>query len=265
MKRLIIIVVAGILLLSCVRSEAYDWKKLDAEQIDKSKDGSKTVITLKDKKEQIFKLVYQDEKMLDKAAPKIIKYKNELYGWREISFIELNFLVFDDFLEVIVMPEKIMHNDNNLATAVPSGITMVSKPDQDLMRYDFRIIKDNYFLRIDGDYLSEGELMAKLCYAYDYPSLFLQRSETNVGGAGSPNGVNDEKTRQALIYLLNEDWNGRPKSVPSETIKKVVNLRQNNPWMSKTELWEELKREKIKVTKREFELILIIYFNEFEF
>jgi len=265
MKRLIITVIAGILLLSCVRSEAYDWKKLDAELIDKSKDGSKTVITLKDKKDRTFKLVYQDEKVLDKAAPKIIKYKNEFYGWREISFTEISFLVFDDFLEVIAMPQKIMHNDNNLATTVPSGITMVSKSDQDLMRYDFRIIKDNYFLRIDGDYLNEGELMVKLCYAYDYPLLYLQRSESSVGGAGSSNGVNDEKTRQALIYLLNEDWNGRPKSVPPETIQKVVQLKQNNPWISKDELWKELKRGKVKIAKRELELILIIYFNDFEF
>ncbi len=265
MKRLIITVIAGILLLPCVHSEAVDWKMFDAAQINKSKDGPKTILTLKDKKDRIFKVVYQDETMLDKAAPKIIKYKNEFYGWREISFTEISFLLFDDFLEVIMMPGKIMHNNNNLAPAVPSGITMVSKPDQDLMHYDFRIIKENYFLRIDGDYLNEGELIAKLRYAYDYPLIYLQQSESSVSRAGNLNGGIDEKTRQALIYLLNEDWNGRPKSVPPETIQKVVQYKQNNPWMTKSQIWNSLKKEKVKLTKRELELILIIYFNEFDF
>lgn len=265
MKRLIITIIAGILLLSCVRSDAFNWNKLDAALIDKSEDGSKTILTLKDKKDQIFKVVYQDEAMLNKAAPKIIKYKNEFFGWREISFTELSFLVFDDFLEVIVMPRKITYKNNNLAPTVPSGITMVSKDGQDGMHYDFRIIKENYFLRIEGDYLNEGELLTKLGYAYDYPLEYQQQSESSVSNTISQNGATDEKTRQALIYLMNEDWNGRLKSVPPETIKKVVELKQNNPWMTKTQLWKELKREKVRLTKRELELILIIYLNEFEF
>ncbi len=265
MKRLILTVVSGFLFLTCIQAYAFDWKKYDATLIDKSKDGSKTILTLKDKKEKVFRVVYQDETMLDKVAPKIIKYKNEFYGWREIGFTEISFMVFDNFLEVIVMPQEIKHNNDNLATAVPAGITMVSQPDQDLMHYDFRIIKDNLFLRIDGDYLNEGELIAKLRYAFDYPLVYQRRSESTVTNSGSSDTGIDEKTRQALIYLLNEDWYGRPKSVPPETIQKVVQFKQNNPWMTKSQLWKSLKKEKVKLTKREFELILIIYFNEFEF
>ncbi|MGE5604327.1 MAG: hypothetical protein ACM3YE_01390 [Bacteroidota bacterium] len=260
-----ITVVTGLLLLTCIRTYALDWKKYDATVVDKSKDGSKTILTLKDKKDQVFKVVYQDETMLDKVAPKIVKYKNEFYGWREISFTEISFMVFDNFLEVIVMPQEIKHKNSNLATAVPAGITMVSQPDQEQMHYDFRIIKDNLFLRIDGDYLNEGELTAKLRYAFDYPEVYLKRSETTVANSGSSNAGVDEKTRQALIYLLNEDWNGRHQSVPPETIQKVVQFKQNNPWMTKSQLWNSLKKEKVKLTKRELELILIIYFNEFEF
>lgn len=265
MKRILIAITMGIIFLTSIPSYAFDWKKYDAELIDRSKDGSKTIVTLKDRKSKTFKVVFQDEDMLEKAASKIIKCKNEFYMWREINVTDISFMVFDNYLEVIVIPKEIMHNNHNLAEAIPAGITMMSRPDQDLMHYDFRIIKDNIFLRIDGDYLNEGELTAKLRYAYDYPLIFQQRGETKIGNNEAPNTGIDEKTRQALIYLLNEDWNGRSKPVPPEVIQKVVQYRQNNPWMTKAQLWKELKKEKTPLTKREFELILIIYFNEFEF
>jgi len=265
MKRLIISALIGLLFLTSIPSYALDWEKFDAVVIKKDTEGVKTILTLKDKKNLVFKVVYQDKSMLEQVASRIIKYKNEFYGWREIRFTEISFMVFDSFLEVIVMPREIIHNQNNLATAVPAGITMVSHSDQDLMHYDFRIIKDNLFLRIEGDYENEGELLSRLRYAYDFPGAYLQRSESNVNNIGDSSTGIDEKTRQALIYLLNEDWNGRPKSVPPETIKKVTELKANNPWMTKNQLWKELKKEKVKITKREFELILIIYFNEFQF
>lgn len=265
MKRLIITALLGFLFLRSMPSYALDWKKFDAAVINKDSDGSKIILTLKDKKNSTFKVVYQDESMLEQVAPRIIKYKNEFYGWREIRFTEINFMVFDSFLEVIVMPREIIHDQNNLATAVPAGITMVSHSDRDLMHYDFRIIKDDLFLRIEGGYLNEEELLSQLRYAYDFPRAYLQRNESDVNNSRNSSGGIDEKARQALIYLLNEDWNGRPKSVPPETIKKVTELIANHPWMTKKQLWKEIKKEKIKITKRELELILIIYFNEFEF
>lgn len=258
------IIVTLLLLLACVPSYALNWKKFDAEVTNISKDGPKTTITLKDKKDKVFKVVYHDEAMLEKVVSKIIRFKNEFYGWREISFADISFLVFDNYLEVIVIPHEIIHQQNNLAKAVPAGITMMSPPDQDKMYYDFRIIKDNHFLRIDGAYLDEAELVNKLRSAYDYPLIYLQRGKSAGAKAGDAGSGSDENTRQALLYFLNEDWNGRPKSVPSETIAKVVELKQNNPQMTKGELWKVIKNEKVRITKRELELILIIYFNEFE-
>lgn len=264
MKRILLTIIV-VLMLAGVHSYAVDWKKFDAEIINTSQDGQKTVLTLKDRKNKVFKIIYQDEAMLEKVAPKINKYKKEFYDWREIAFNDISFMVFDNYLEVIIIPREITHNKTNLAKAISAGITMLSPPDQEKMHYDFRIIKDDYFLRIEGDYTNEEELMTKLRYAYDYPLVYLRRGESGIANVGGPNGGADEKARQALLYLLNEDWNGRPKSVPPETISKVIELKESNPWMSKKELWKALKKDKVKISKRELELILIIYFNEFEY
>ncbi|NLY75981.1 MAG: hypothetical protein GX075_11880 [Firmicutes bacterium] len=265
MKRIIGSLAVGFLLAACLSCHAYDWEKNGVKLLDRSESGSKTSLTLKDEKNQVFKVTYQDQTMLERVAPKVIKFKNEFYGWRRIKFSEISFMVFDNFLEVIIIPREITHRDQNIASAVPAGITMLSEPNREVMHYDFRIIKDNLFLRIEGDYLNEDELMSKLSYAYDYPSLYLKRGESPPDPNDKQSAGIDEKTRQALIYFLNEDWYGRYKAVPPETIKKVIELRQNNPWLTKNQLWKALKKEKVKLTKRELELILIIYFNEFDF
>lgn len=265
MKKIFIAVLA-VLLLTSVPSHAFNGKKFDAVVTNTTQDGQRTIVTLKDRNNKIFKVIYQDEAMLDKVASKINKYKNEFFGWQEILYTDISFMVFDNYLEVIIIPQKVPHNQTDLAKAVPAGITMMSPPGLDKMHYDFRIIKDDYFLRIEGDYLNEMELIAKLCTAYDYPSVHLRQNQPSTVSVsdGSDSGT-DERTRLALIYLLNEDWNGRPKSVPPEIINEVIELKVNNPWMSKNDLWKVLKKEKVKLTKKELELILIIYFNEFEY
>lgn len=265
MKRIILAIIIVFLILTGVHSHAFDWKKFDGEIINTAQDGQKTVVTLKDRKNKVFKIIYQDEGMLEKVTPKINKYKKEFYDWREITFTDISFMVFDNYLEVIVIPREIPHGQTDLAKAVPAGITMLSPPDQEKMHYDFRIIKDDYFLRIEGDYINEEELITKLRYAYDYPLVYLRRADPGLAKDVIPNTATDERTRQALLYLFNEDWNGRPKSVPPGTINKVIELKENNPWMSKQELWKALKKDKVKISKRELELILIIYFNEFEY
>lgn len=265
MKKIILSVIA-FLLLASVHTYALNGRKFDAEVINTTQDGQKTIVTLKDRGNNVFKVIYQDEAMLAKVVSKINKYKKDFFEWRKIVFTDISFMVFDNYLEVIIIPQEITHTQTNLAKAVPAGITMMSPPGLDKMHYDFRIIKDDLFLRIEGDYLNETELINKLCYAYDYPLVYQKQSESGIANIGVVSDAGtDEKTRQALIYLFNEDWNGRPKSVPLEIINRVIEVKVKNPLLNKTELWKVLKKEKVKLTKRELELILIIYFNEFEY
>ena len=243
---------------------AIDWQGLGANVTDKKEDGSRRTLTLKDGQNHVFKVTYQDETMAGKLAGKIIQYKNEFYSWRQIRVKEASFVVSDNFLEIIIIPMELMHNKTNLAGAVPAGITMTYYLEKDILRYDFRIMKDNLLMRIPGDYKNEDEMVAKLTFAYDNPLTYMRR--------GDPESLLQEieelqdkleKLRQAFIYLNNEDWINRYKTIPQETILKIIQLKQKNPKMNSKELWKELKKQKIKITKHELKLVLILYFNEF--
>ena len=271
MKRTLIIIIIVLLMLVGVTTPALDWQSLKTSLVDKNVENSKTVLTLKDAQNQVFKVTYQDEEIISKMINPIVKYKNEFYKWHSVRIKELNFVVFANILEVVIFPQEIKHNNLNLVDAIPAGITMTYYPDQNKLRYDFRIMKDNQTVRIVGEYLSEDELMTKVFFAYDDPLGYLQRTD--------PEYLNDEidklkrklteladeneKIRQTLIYFYNEDWYNHLKPVPTETIKRIVNLKRNNKDMNKSKLWKVVKKEKINITKREFDLIITIYFNEF--
>jgi hypothetical protein len=265
MKRLILmIIIAGLMLIGITTiAAAFDWKSLNVELISQTENDSQTILTLKDKQERTFKVIYQDETMLAKLSNPIIKYKDEFYAWRNIRFKDISFMVFANFLDVVIIPQQFLHNNLNLAMAIPGGITMVYDPEKETIHYDFRIMKEDQFIRIDGDYSKESELITKIGAAYDNPSAYLQ--PTGPAPVQHENiGPDKEKILQSLIYLYNEDWNGRQKTVPIETIRKVIEVRQNNPGITKPQLWKLIKKAKIPVTKREVDLILIFYFNEFD-
>lgn len=143
---------------------AINWPGLDATVTDKNEDGSRVILTLKDGQNHIFKVTYQDEAMAEKLADKIIQYKNEFYSWRQMRLKEVSFVVSANFLEAIIIPLELIHNKANLAGAIPAGITMTYYPDKDILRYDFRIMKDNLLMRIPGNYHTEDEMISKKHY-----------------------------------------------------------------------------------------------------
>lgn len=236
----------------------------DVNITDKKEDGSRIMLTLKDGQNHLFKITYQDEAVAEKLADQIIKFKNEFYSWQQIRFNDVSFVVSPSFLEIIIIPLEIMHNNANLSGAVPAGITMTYYPEKDVLRYDFRMMKDNLLMRISGDYRNENEMVSKLIYAYDNPLSYLRRGDPE-SLLQDIEELNEklEKIRQAFIYLNNEDWINRYKTISQETILKIIQLKQQNSKLTQKELWKELKKQKVKITRRELELVLIIYFNEF--
>jgi hypothetical protein len=265
MKRFSAILIAVIFMIMSIHTVTYafDWKTLNAEMISQSENESQTIVVLKDRQSRTFKVIYPDEAMLAKLSNKILKYKNDFYNWKNIRFNDITFMVFADFLNIIVVPQEVNYNKQNLAVAIPAGITMAYDPEKDALRYDFRIMKDEQFIRIVGNYLREEELVNRIGKAYDNPAGNLQPANPD---PLQPINMGDtsEKMIQALIYLNYEDWNGRHKTIPIETIRRVVELKQNNPGATKTQLWQMVKKAKIQITKRQMELVLIFCFNQFE-
>ncbi|HBF37514.1 MAG TPA: hypothetical protein DDW50_09365 [Firmicutes bacterium] len=265
MKRLLTIgLMAILMMLSCRTSIfAFDWKPFNAELLDQSENDSQKIVVLKDKQNRTFKVIYQDEAMLKKLSAPILKYKDVFYSWQSIHCKDITFMVLANLLDVVIVPQQFIHHNQNIAAAIPAGITMTYDPDLNLMRYDFRIMSGDQFVRISGNYSQEDELANKIGLAYDDPQAYLQPT---VPAASEPvdSETMNEKMVQALIYLNDEDWNGRQKTIPLETIHKVVKVKEANPAMTKAELWKLVRKEKVKITKRQFELILILYFNEFK-
>lgn len=297
MKRFIFITFVLIMIAVNAKILALNWQSLNATQVDKKEEGSHTILTLRDQEKRIFKITYQDETNAEKLAEKIIALKNEFYAWQNIHFKNISFVVSASFLEIVIIPHEVINNGQNLVSAIPAGIAMTYYPENAALYYDFRIMKDNLLIRIAGDYLNEKELLSKLCFAYENPMAYLQRTgpeklpeKKPAGDQGEIQNVLDnlvnenaklkndlkelkegldtlkkenENLRQLLVYFHNLDSFNRLRQIPAETIKEVVELKRGNPGMSRGQLSKELKKKKITLSKKELDLILIIYFHEF--
>jgi len=264
MKRLLLIwILLGSILMSAI-TYAYDWQSQNATVIDQKEEGLKTILTLKDNQDRLFTVTFQEESAMASLADKIIKYKNEFTSWQQIHFKEVSFVVSPGLLEVIIVPQELNHNHVNVVSAIPAGITMTYNTDKEVLRYDFRIMKDNLFIRIAGDYIQEDEMVAKLFFAYDNPLAYMRRTDPEYLSKQIDDLREEtERLRQALIYLHNEDWLNHFRTIPPETIQSVVAIKQAHPGTTKAELWKEIKKQKIKITKQEFDLLMIVYYNEF--
>ncbi|MGE5558499.1 MAG: hypothetical protein ACM3WV_07785 [Bacillota bacterium] len=265
MKRLICLSILAAFAASGLTTYAFDWQSLDVSVESQKTIGASTALTLKDKQGKVFKVVYEDEETTAKFSKKIIKYKNAIFSWRTISLKEISFIIFDGFMNILIIPEEVRYKDADVAAAIPAGIAMTYDLEKDFLRYDIRVMKDNMIARVTGGYMGEEELASKLFAAYDNPAAFMQEATIEALLRENEYLKNEiDKMRRALIYLYNEDWQGRQNPVPPDLIRKVSELRRSNPNMSRKQLWSAARRGKIKITPREFNLIMVIYFNEFE-
>lgn len=214
MKRLIsLLLIPFMILLVGIKTFAFDWRQMGAELVSQTDEDSKITVTLKDNQGHTFNVVYQDDAMLAKLTKEIVKLERDFYSWRNIHLQDLSFMVFANCLEVVINPREITYHQINIAPAVPAGITMTYEPEKSNLNYDCRIMKDDLFVRVTGAYRDETELLAKLGTAYDDPLAYLQQNGAELVSNLDSNGEN-ERTRQAMIYWLNEDWNGRHKALP---------------------------------------------------
>jgi len=149
---------------------------------------------------------------------------------------------------------------------------------------------DSLFLRINGPYTNEGEIVKKVSEAVSDPRKFLVRSDPEYvlsrfdqydkslqdlraanDALGAANAalrtenqeLKDEldKVRIASMNNQNVDWFSK-KPVPPAGIARVTELKKNDPAMTIAQVSKELQTEGIKMTDQEIRLVFQYYFNE---
>jgi len=218
----------------------------------------------------------------------IMQLKDLFYSWKNIIVSSLRFTVTEDIVDTLIIPSKILIGGKDVSSFVPAGMLFSFSGS---LGYDFRVTKDNLFLRVRGSYTTEDELEQKIASAISNPTTFMQRSDIEYVLSlveKDQKAIQDlqkntqdlQKTTQALQdenaelrgeleafrYAAMRERNGFlfwRYPIPREGLKRVVELKRADPNMTKSQVEDEVKKEGVKISGGEIGIIFEYYFNEF--
>ena len=255
------IAICCLILLFSAPVFAYDWQ---AKQISRetSLDKEDKTIALKDAAGNVF-FVENGEDVTDEEASSIITMKDSFFGWQSIRIKELRFVSEAGSINALITTDSVQCNSVDITPNLTAG--MLFTFENQTLSYNFRIKKDNYFLRINGAYISEKVLCDKMLEAVQTPQTFVQRRDPDyLLSHIDKMDIEMELLRKLAIALNNKGIFSSDGPVDDAVIKRVVELKRANPKITKKEVFNTLTKENIKITDRALELIFNVYFYEFE-
>ena len=152
---------------------SYDWTVRQITILDSTNDNAKTIDTLQDKDGSVFKVSYTDN-LRDEDVNKVIGLKNQLFGWHNLTIKALEFTFSKNILDIFILPSKLEFEGIDVVDSLPAGMLFFYT---DALRFDFRMNKENMFLRINGKFNSEADFAKKIMSAYSDPMSYLKRND----------------------------------------------------------------------------------------
>lgn len=248
-------------------SEAFDWDGIivDKEKIIKEMNieviGSEKNINLVDNYSNQFVIIEKSD-IDTETAEKVIKLKDDFFNWKSMKIDKIKFLVSKSKIDIVILPLSFTCNSNNIIPHIPAGLFFIYT---DALKYNFRMIKDNIFIRMEGYFINEQVFNDKIEMALKDPSIYvkshdpayivfkLDSLENDLAKLNKENSM----LRKAVINLLNKT------SVSDDTVKKVIKLKTNNPSLNAEQITIKINGQGIKISEKTVNLILAVYFNEF--
>ncbi|MBU1075896.1 MAG: hypothetical protein KKH98_01295 [Spirochaetes bacterium] len=250
---------------------SFSWTEDEIQRIDSNEEitvltttnmETETEIKLKDKAGHIFSVLHPAA-FPDRVVRNILKLKNDFFSWVGLQILELKFIVTENELKISLLPSEFLYSGTNISQNLPAGMFFTYT---DSLQYNFRIMKDNMFIRIKGFFIDPAKLCEKIMEALKNPIAYIQKRDPEYF-LSKLNLLQDDidKLRKensmlqwAVITLINDE------KISRNVIDQVVALKKADPMITISRIRDELDKKKISLSKGEVNVILTIFFNEFE-
>ncbi len=224
------------------------------------------VIRLKDEKGFEFTVKFNDiENPTDEMLQKLSKLKSNIESISLYKIRSLHFLYNPRALDAHVKIDSFQCGEDDYVSKIPAGIFF---SQSDHLEYNFRLVREKFFIRIEGTFRDEGSICEKISSAIDNPMRYLNRND--------PAFVSSrvEFLEKEIERLENESWNLKlsiialhnsgffsgPKPVDRVILNKILLIKKRNPHMSSDEIYDLVEKEGLDISRNEFELILRVFF-----
>ncbi len=203
--------------------------------------------------------------------------------WQSLKVSRIR-IVFsaNNHADILVIPASFDYKGVDLSSYMPSGMQFFY---DGYLGYDFRMYKDNLFLRLKGQVFDEDDFANRLLDAINNPVLYVQTTSPEyllkqindlvtkvdelTGETKTLVGTITALRRQigvmshGLVSLNNRGFFGTIYPVDAKAIDRVVALKTQNPSMTQVQVAAALEKEGIKMSSNAIRLVFGIYFNEF--
>ena len=129
--------------------------------------------TVTDDQNRTFEIFTADE-ITPEDAERLIDMKNRLYSWDYLAISNLRIAVTTERIEFTVIPESFIYNDIDFAEYLPSGMQFFL---DEYIEYDFRMLIDDFALKMKGQLFNEEQLAEKMSRAVENPALYFRTSD----------------------------------------------------------------------------------------
>lgn len=250
------------------------WEEKGVTVVSSSLESGRNIAILRDKNGN-FSVSYTGQ-ISNTIENRILALRSQILQWKNIEIKEMQFTVTNNEIEILLYPAKVIYNQIDMTNSLVSGMFFFYQED---LSYDFRMVKDNKFMKIKGKFTSEEELLKKMLFAIQNPTLYIKQNTMDYALSKLEEQENEiEKlknsienlrkefftTRYALVSLSNRGFFGGLKPIPVATIEKIVALKKKNPTWKIKDIENQLSKENISISSKEIGLVIGVFFNEFE-
>lgn len=253
MKRIVLI----FLIISFAASlHAFDWKSENITVVETKKEDDVITASLKDSEGNAFTVSYSE--LNDATAELILKLKSDFYGWKTMQISSIKFVVYRDRIEIAILPSTFNCSGTDIIPYLPAGMFFIYR---DVLEYNFRITKNDLFVRIKGMWNTEEAICKKLLEAIKDPLSYIRKRDPEY----FLEKIEEfEKLRYGVLMLHNKGFFGGFNLIKPSVIKRIVAMKKQNPKITSDEIKKQLEKENLSASSKEISLILNLYFNEFE-
>jgi hypothetical protein len=267
MKRYSVITVI-LSLAFAMSAYAADWKGLGLEVLDKKEGEGAYEYKLKDAGGIEF-VIQSEKEISDALVKRAIDMKGTLTSREIFKVKEIKFTILPNSIDAAIVPSEFTYSGTDILPYLPSTIIFSLS---DKLEYSFRIVKDNIFMRIKGEYIDDKELGEKVLEGINNPVGFVRKRdpeyflsrinemEDSLKRLTSENG----KLRNAVMTWHNTFLGFGSSPIEQKKVDRVLELRKQRPDIKKDEIKATMEKEGNPISGKELDLIFATYFNEFQ-
>jgi hypothetical protein len=226
-----------LLLISISLLSGAEWKDFSLNKVKDEQVGSEKRIHLTYDKTIV--LVRYFGEMSDKNIAKIGELTQKFHKWKYMKPEKLEFYISNDLIEILISPKVFKYRDIDITKFLPAGMLFIQGEN---LNYNFRITKDNLFVRIKDFFKHEDLLCENIASAINDPLTYiklrdpaylLKKIKELEKKLSSLQATNDKflaKIGNGIITLHNRGFLGIGyKPVKRDLIDKIIAMKNENP------------------------------------